>query len=151
MPILEINIKKIYGDSLKGVAIVSKIPICFRSEYNPVTGLVEATHPLRGRTIADRILFIPSTKGSSGNPMTMKIMKLEKTAPKALVCLRVDPLVILGCIVNNITFVLIEEDESIFNNISDGDNIEINAEKKLIFVNHNKNKQKGGEENWILN
>jgi len=131
----EINIKKIIGKSAKGLAIVSQKPICFRSEYNPVTGKVDATHPLSGRTVANRVLFIPSTKGSSGNSMTIRLMSLEGTAPIALVCLRVDPLAALGCIVNGIPFVLLEEDENIFEKVTDGDYVEIDAERKKIIVN----------------
>jgi len=130
---IKINIKKIVGKNVKGKAIVSKETICFRSEYNPVTGIVEKTHSLKGRTVKDKVLIIPSTNGSSGNSMYIRLMALEGTAPKALVCLRIDAISALGCIVNKIPLVQIDR-EDIFELVEDEDYIEIDGERGIITI-----------------
>lgn len=130
---IKINIKKIVGKNVEGRAIISKQTICFRSEYNPVTGIIEKTHSLKGRTVKDKVFIIPSTKGSSGNAMYLRLMALEGTAPKALVCLKIDPIAALGCIVNEIPLVLIDKKE-IFELVEDEDYIQIDGERGIMTI-----------------
>ena len=90
-------------------------------------------HSLKGRTFRDKVLIIPSTKGSSGNTMYFRLMVLEGTAPAALVCLRIDPLAALGCIVNKIPLVLIDKEE-IFKLVKDNDYIKIDGKSGIISI-----------------
>ena len=133
MKIININIKRMIGENVKGRAIISKETICFRSEYNPITGIVGNTHSLRGKTLKEKILIIPSTKGSSGNTMYIRLMVMEGNAPIALICLNIDPLVALGCIVNKIPLILIDKKE-IFEIVKENDYIEINGEKRILSI-----------------
>lgn len=65
--------------------------------------------------------------------MYLRLMAFEGTALKALVCLRINPIAALGCIVNEIPLVLIDKEE-IFELVEDEDYIEIDGERGIITI-----------------
>ena len=60
----------VVGGKTERQAVVSMVPLCFRTEYDPATGeVIGLRHPLRGQNLRNKVLIMPSTKGSCGNSM----------------------------------------------------------------------------------
>ena len=59
--------KRIVDGKASGEAIVSEAALCFRSQFDPTTGkVIDSQHPLYERSLAQKVLVMPSTTGSSG-------------------------------------------------------------------------------------
>ena len=118
---------------VRGEAVVSGTPLCFLSEFNPLTGrVIDPAHPLWQRLLAGKILVMPSTKGSSGNPMHLRVACLEGKAPLALVNTEIDPLAALACVVNQIPMMVISERD--LELIPDGAWLEVDGDQQLLKV-----------------
>ncbi|KZX10976.1 hypothetical protein MBFIL_15880 [Methanobrevibacter filiformis] len=90
----------------KGKLIVSNEPISFLGGVDPETGVViDKNHELNGQSIKDKILFIPGGKGSTVGSYVIFQMKKNNTAPKAIICLKAEPIIATGVIMSNIPMV----------------------------------------------
>ena len=90
----------------KGEALVSSDPISFLGGVDPLTGLViDSKHELNGKNIKDKILIIPGGKGSTVGSYVIFQMAKSKTAPKAIVCLKAEPIIATGAIMAEIPMV----------------------------------------------
>ncbi len=138
MELVTLHGRKVVGGYAAGEAIVSRVSLCFRSEYDPVTGRVtEASHPLKGRSLKDKILLMPSTKGSSANDMWMTLGHKEKNAPAGLINIDIDCLAVLGCVVNQIPLIT-DLDSDPFEVIEDGDYVELDADRGMVRIQKKK-------------
>ena len=64
-----IRARGVVRGTAEGKALVSPAPISFLGDVDMETGeIVAAGHPLRGRSVAGRVLVYPEAKGSSGGP-----------------------------------------------------------------------------------
>lgn len=125
--------RKVIGGKASGEAAVSATALCFRSEFNPIEGrVIDSNHPLYDRTLTGKVVVMPSTKGSSGNTMFVRIASLEGKAPAALIHKEIDSPLVLACAIANIPLVQIGETE--FGLIQDGDWIEVDADEGIIEV-----------------
>jgi predicted aconitase with swiveling domain len=124
--------KPVVTGQAAGEALVADAMLSFWGEVDAVTGKVIAVgHPLEGESLRGRVLVIRSTKGSSATPMVLNLMKLEGNAPAAFVNVEVDGLAALGCIVNCIPMVTVEEP---FSAIRTGDRVRVDADGGAIEV-----------------
>jgi phosphomecalonate degydratase small subunit len=127
-----IKAKPVVTGRAEGEALVADAMLSFWGEVDAVTGRVIAVgHPLEGELLRGRVLVIRSTKGSSATPMVLNLMKLEGNAPAAFVNVEVDGLAALGCIVNSIPMVTVEDP---FAHINNGDRVEVDGEAGAIRV-----------------
>lgn len=118
----------------KGEALVSNDPISFLGGIGPLNGLViDSTHELYGKNIKDKILIIPGGKGSTVGSYVIFQMAKSKTAPKAIICLKAEPIIATGAIMAEIPMVD-QIDNNIMNLVSSGAKIEVNAEKGEITI-----------------
>ncbi len=118
----------------KGEALVSNDPISFLGGIDPLNGLViDSTHELYGKNIKDKILIIPGGKGSTVGSYVIFQMAKSKTAPKAIICLKAEPIIATGAIMAEIPMVD-QIDNNIMNLVSSGAKIEVNAEKGEIII-----------------
>jgi hypothetical protein len=118
----------------KGEALVSNDPISFLGGIDPLNGLViDSTHELYGKNIKDKILIIPGGKGSTVGSYVIFQMAKSKTAPKAIICLKAEPIIATGAIMAEIPMVD-QIDNNIMNVVSSGAKIEVNAEKGEIII-----------------
>jgi predicted aconitase with swiveling domain len=118
----------------KGEALVSNDPISFLGGIDPLNGLViDSTHELYGKNIKDKILIIPGGKGSTVGSYVIFQMAKSKTAPKAIICLKAEPIIATGAIMAEIPMVD-QIDNNIMNLVSSGAIIEVNAEKGEIII-----------------
>ena len=124
---------KVIGGRASGEAAVSETALCFRSEFNPIEGrVIDSNHPMYGRILAGKVVVMPSTKGSSGNTMFVRIASLEGKAPAALIHKKIDSPLVLACAIASIPLVQIGKED--FGSIRDGDWIEVDADRGLIEV-----------------
>ncbi|MBD3397471.1 DUF126 domain-containing protein [Candidatus Micrarchaeota archaeon] len=103
---MEINARIISRGKASGKAMVSSGPISFLGGVDPKTGIVrEKGHPLRGRSIADKILVFPRGKGSTVGSYVMLGMKKNGVAPAAIVNLEAETIIAVGAIISGIPMV----------------------------------------------
>ena len=84
----------------EGEALVSTEPLSFWGGYDHQTGeIIDRRHPLSGSIAAQRILALPSTRGSSTTTAVLLEAIRVRTAPSALLTLGVDSFLALASVV----------------------------------------------------
>ena len=83
-----------------GVALVSNEPLSFWGGYDYHTGeIIDRRHPLSGQIASQRILCVPSSRGSSPPPAVFLEAVKAGTAPAAILTSSVDTFFALASIV----------------------------------------------------
>jgi predicted aconitase with swiveling domain len=83
-----------------GLALVLEEPLSFWGGIDPATGaLIDTHHPQQGASVTDRILVMPSGRGSSSSSYVLAEAIRAGTAPAAIVLREPDGIVALGAIV----------------------------------------------------
>ena len=83
-----------------GAALVLEEPLSFWGGLDPTTGrIVEANHPQRGATVTDRILVMPSGRGSSSSATVLAEAIRLGTGPAGIVLGEPDDIVVIGALV----------------------------------------------------
>ena len=101
-----IECRSVSKGKASGELIVSDEAISFLGGVNPETGeVIDPTHELKGQSIKDKILFIPGGKGSTVGSYVIFQMKKNNTAPKAIICLKAEPIIATGAIMSDIPMV----------------------------------------------
>ena len=127
-----IKCKKISKGQAKGKVLITKDPLSFLGGVDPYTGIViDQNHELYGQKISDKILIIPSGKGSTVGSYILFQMAKNKTAPKAIISIKAEPIIATGAIMANIPMVH-QPESSLFNLLENGDIIEVDADKEII-------------------
>ena len=124
----------VVGGKAEGQAVVSTVPLCFRTEFDPATGdVIGLRHPLRGQNLRNKVLIMPATKGSCGNSMSFSTGCKEGNGPAALVCVRREPLAVLSCVVNGVPMVS-DVERNLFELIETGDYVHVDADSGIVTV-----------------
>jgi len=127
-----INCRTISKGISKGRLIVSKEPLSFLGGVDSNTGIViDPNHELNGKSIKDKILFIPEGKGSTVGSYVIFQMKKNNTAPKAIICLNAEPIIATGAIMSNIPMV---DSPSNTEDLKDGIDVEVDASNGIINI-----------------
>lgn len=101
-----IKCRSISKGNVEGELLVSEQTISFLGGVNPETGeIIDPNHDLKGQSVKDKILFIPGGKGSTVGSYVIYQMKKNNTAPKAIICLKAEPIIATGAIMSNIPMV----------------------------------------------
>jgi predicted aconitase with swiveling domain len=89
----------IVGRQAHGSALVADVPLSFWGGFDPEQGtIIDWRHPLIGEVAANRILVLPSGRGScSGSGVLFEAIHNE-LAPEAIILSHIDPIIGLGCI-----------------------------------------------------
>jgi predicted aconitase with swiveling domain len=83
-----------------GTALVLAEPLSFWGGLDPVTGeIVEANHPQRGDVVTDRVLVMPSGRGSSSSATVLAESIRLGTGPAGIVLGEADEIVAIGALV----------------------------------------------------
>ncbi len=134
MSSLRIKVRAIVEGHAEGEALVSEKPISFYGGVDPKTGEVrEKGHPLEGLSIKDKILIFPHGKGSTVGSYVILALAKNNVAPKAIVNLESEPIIIIGCILAGIPLVD-KPERNIFDIVKSGDYIKIIAEKDNAYL-----------------
>ena len=127
-----IKCRKISKGHAIGEVIVTKDPLSFLGGVDPNTGvIIDSGHELYGETITSKILVIPSGKGSTVGSYVIFQMAKNKTAPKAIISLKAEPIIATGAIMAEIPMVD-EPEADILNILSTGDVVEVDADSEII-------------------
>jgi len=129
---MEIRCRKISEGKADGEVIVSKVSVCFYL-LDPESGVVvEKNHDIEGKSIAGKVLVMPSGKGSSVVQADglFKLAQNDK-APKAMIIEHADTVLVTGAIIMEIPMVHKVEDK-FYKTVMDGDVVNLDADKGII-------------------
>ena len=127
-----IKCKNIAKGKAQGELIVSSEPVSFLGGVDPETGeVIDPNHELKGEIIKDKILFIPGGKGSTVGSYVIFQMKKNNTAPKAIICIKAEPIIVTGAIMSNIPMVDSPEDTE---PLTTGTMVEVDGDEGIIKV-----------------
>lgn len=89
-----------------GELLVTEQPISFLSGVDPDTGVViEPDHPLRGQSVAGKVLAFPHGKGSTVGSYVIYALKRNGNAPAAIVNVEAEPIIAVGAIIADIPMI----------------------------------------------
>ncbi len=93
----------IRGGRVEGNALVSYAPIGFLGGVDPETGVIlEPNHPLKGQSIAGKILVFPHGKGSTVGSYTILRLARAGVAPLAMINAESEAITAVGAIIADI-------------------------------------------------
>ncbi len=131
----DIKCRMISKGKNSGELLVTKDPISFLGGVDPNTGIViDKKHELYNQCITDKILVIPSGKGSTVGSYVIYQMAKNKTAPKAIICQHAEPIIAIGAIISKIPMVDNPEVD-IINYVKTNDKITVDADNSIISLN----------------
>lgn len=108
---------------------MSPVAIGFLGGVDPQTGVViEPGHPLRGQSVAGRVLVFPTGKGSTVGSYTLYRLARRGLAPAGIINSRSEAIVAVGAIISEIPMV----DQIDIARICTGDVVEINGKDVWI-------------------
>ena len=127
-----IECRSISKGKTSGELLVSNKTISFLGGVNPETGeVIDPNHDLKGQSIKDKVLFIPGGKGSTVGSYVIYQMKKNNTAPKAIICLKAEPIIATGAIMSNIPMV---DSLSSTSELENGVNVEVDCDNNQINI-----------------
>lgn len=131
--------RTLVAGAASGLALVLEEPLSFWGGLDPVTGvLIDTHHPQRGASVTDRILIMPSGRGSSSSSYVLAEAIRAGTAPAAIVLREADGIVALGAIVarelygTHLPVVMLAA--GAYDAIGDGDAIEVETRGNAAMV-----------------
>jgi predicted aconitase with swiveling domain len=126
--------RRLVSGIVEGEALVSHEPMGFLARVDRVTGIFSQNkHELDGARVTDKILICPTITGSTGDSFWIYEMAMSKTAPKGIINLKGDAVVVMGAIIGHIPMLdQVEPDPTQV--IHTGDYIELDADQGMITV-----------------
>lgn len=113
------------GDDVDAEVIVSPVPFSARYDLDRETGVISRNdHPLRGRSIAGRILVAPAVQGGVAAGWAFLSMRGLGVGPAGLVFGAVNPVMVQGAVTAGIPIVA-GVDPAFFDNVGSGDRVRI--------------------------
>jgi predicted aconitase with swiveling domain len=99
-----LSVERAFGPVVEGEALVFAEGFSPRYDLDRWSGVVSRPgHALEGRSIADRILFLPSAKGGIAAGWAFHDLEWKRIAPKAFVFGVTNPVMVQGAIFAGIT------------------------------------------------
>jgi predicted aconitase with swiveling domain len=100
--VTRVTAQPVVAGAASGTALAAHIPLSFWGGFNAETGqIIDQRHPLANRIATDRILVLPSGRGScSGSGVILEAIQ-NGTAPAAILISRLDPIIALGSILGD--------------------------------------------------
>ena len=120
--------------SARAEALVTTQTISGWGGIDEKTGtVIELRHELRGQSFAGRVLVFPGAKGSSGWSAYWHMLRLNGTAPAAMIFTRMTTKIALGAVVSRVPTVT-DLDADPFAHIATGDIVEVDAGAGTVTV-----------------
>jgi len=125
--------KVLVAGSASGLALLLDEPLSFWGGFDPRNGkIIDVHHPQFGTRTAGSVMFIPESRGSAGTPGAIAESLRNGNGPAAFVLAKTDLKISVGVMVANRLYNLdvpvIEISLSLMNQVSNGDEIQINLE-----------------------
>jgi predicted aconitase with swiveling domain len=128
---MEIRCHKVASGYARGPALVTKEPISFLGNVDPMTGMVvDPAHELFGRSVAGTVLIFPGGKGSTVGSYVIYQLKKRGLAPAAMINIRSEPIVAVGAIISGIPLVDRVPEEIL--ELESGALVEVDADRGCI-------------------
>jgi len=90
----------------RGALLISPAPISFLSGVDAARGvIVETGHPLKGESIAGRVLVFPFGKGSTVGSYVLYALRRNGVAPAAIINAEAEPIITVGAIIAEIPMI----------------------------------------------
>jgi phosphomecalonate degydratase small subunit len=129
-----IKCRRISRGKVKGQVIISKEPLSFLGGVDPNTGrVIDQGHELYQQNLKDKILVIPSGKGSTVGSYVIYQMVKNRTAPKGILALEAEPIIATGAIMAGLPMVDHPEVD-ILGILKNGDFVELDADSEIIKI-----------------
>ncbi len=85
-----------------GISLTTDTPLSFWGGVDPHTGeIIDRRHPLDGESMMDRILVLPSGRGSCSASGVLLESIANRTSPAGIIVSEIDPIIGLGAILGN--------------------------------------------------
>ena len=125
------SLKIIVKGKAVGKILKSKTPINFLGAVDKKTGTIrDQKHDLFKKSLKNSILVFPHGIGSSVGAYTIYSLKLNNTAPIAMICKKADLSVVSGCALANIPMVIATPEQ--YDLLHDGQEITLDAESGIL-------------------
>jgi predicted aconitase with swiveling domain len=129
------SVRVLVGGRAHGTAIVLDEPLSFWGGFDVATGrVIEPRHPQHGAGLTNRILVMPSGRGSSSSSSILAEALRTGTAPAGIVTHEPDSIIVLGAVVarelygRSIPVVTVPSEDAEW--IRSGSQIEVDAERE---------------------
>ncbi|MCE4626018.1 MAG: DUF126 domain-containing protein [Desulfurococcales archaeon] len=123
---IKVKLKPIVGGNATG-EVVKVERLSFYGEVDPEKGILVAD----GREVKDKILIIGMSRGSTVGSYIIYGLKYYGNAPKAIIMIKSEPIVITGAVIAGIPLYEALPRE-VFDMLSDGDEVEVDEQGNLI-------------------
>jgi hypothetical protein len=131
---MRIRGRRISKGCAEGEVIITREPITFLGGVDPETGVVvERGHELEGRSIRDKILLFPRGKGSTVGSYVLYQMKRRGTAPKGIINIEAEEVVVAGAIIAGIPM-LDSLEKNPYEVLKDGAKVRLDANRGYLEV-----------------
>jgi predicted aconitase with swiveling domain len=129
-----VKCRKLIGGVGEGEALVSREAINFYL-CDPSNGvLLEKNHHLKGKSFANKVVVLPTGKGSSVVQLDGLFQMMEKkNLPKALIVIEPEPVLVSSVYVVNVPMVDQAEADP-YEFIEDGDWVKVDSDNQTITV-----------------
>ena len=126
--------RKVVGGKAAVEALVSTQTISGWGGINEREGsVIELHHQLNGISFAGKVLVFPGAKGSSGWSAYWHMLRLNGTAPAAMIFTRMTTKIALGAVVSRVPTIT-DLDGDVFRLIATGDHVEVDADAGLVTI-----------------
>ena len=125
------TLKIIVKGKVKGKIMKSDKPINFLGAIDKKTGVIhDDQHDMYQKSVKGSILVFPHGIGSSVGAYTIYSLKVNGSAPSAMICTTADLSTASGCALANIPLVIVPQEE--FDSLQDGKEITLDTESGNI-------------------
>ncbi len=127
--------KTISPGRASGPALITKDRIGLRGFINPERGtFTKAMRGLEGVSFSGAVLIFTRSKGSSGWSVIFDNACRHGNAPAAIINSKLDPFIVLACVLQDIPLVLIDN-FTIFDQVQSGDRVTVDADRGEVILN----------------
>ncbi len=131
--------KVLVPGSGRGIALVLAEPLSLWGGLNPETGeIIDRRHPQAGQVVTNRVLVLPSGRGSSSASSILLEAVKQGTAPAAIITSEADGILALGAAVAREMYdqappILVLEREA-YAQLETGQQVEIRADGAVLLT-----------------
>ncbi|MCX8152398.1 MAG: DUF126 domain-containing protein [Archaeoglobaceae archaeon] len=130
---MKFKCRGLFGSKAFGEALVSKKPISFFGDVNEEGIIVSKDSDIFGRSIENKVLIFPYSKGSTVGSYVILQLKKKGKAPLAIVNRESEIVVAAGAVLANI--VLVDRvEENFFEVVKSGDEVLVNAAENYLEI-----------------
>ena|SRR5579875_1254344 len=127
------------GGHAVGDVVGTTVPLSFWGGVNPETGkVIDSHHELCGQSLVNRVLVMPSGRGSCTASVVLLECLLLKHAPAAILLNELDEILALGVILADELFSLsipvVVVDEEVYTKVSDARRIEVFEDGRISIL-----------------